>query len=103
MLYHLPIPIEAELETEIDIPCGNLSVEVTNIDMERGWAYLKYKVGDETRWSDKLNFEGKVDRNVIYIRDADVRTLLSVDACDEEGCQLQCQKMDFPQTCDYLN
>lgn len=95
-------------DEDVDVPCnpagGSFSVRVHKDDTQRGWAYLRYDINGNTRFSDRLvyavnggtaNYDGKADRNSLRVIDPTFSDsiLLSVETCDADTntCSLSCR------------
>jgi hypothetical protein len=75
-------------------PCDpDVAVAVRKI---RGdYALLKYRVRDETRYSDHLYFQGKKsDRSSLFIQDLPDPMILTVAGCDGNTCDVECYSLD---------
>lgn len=68
--------------TENPTHVQGMQVSLYKVDHANGWAYLKYVVGDETRYSDRLWIKEHPDRNSLFV-DA---SLLTVETCTGEEC-----------------
>lgn len=68
----------------------NLALSVRKVTKEG--VYLKYTVGEETRYSDELIWKGKKrDRNALFIEDGmDHQVMVYVPSCHKDKCDVEC-------------
>lgn len=111
--YHVHF-FDANTDDYVDMPeiCnpareygGDFKVKVLKADAERGWAYLKYSIDGNIKFSDRLVYElPHQDRAVLRIRDQTFSepVLLFVESCNEKGvCGLGCRVLPYSHlTCE---
>jgi hypothetical protein len=89
-------------EEDVSVPCaptaddGSFKVRTHRTNPESGYAYLRYEINGNVKYSDRLYFEGnKSDRNALLIKDTTFSEpiVLSVNACENDTCDLTCQTL----------
>lgn len=87
-------------KTSIPLPCdmgiGEFTIRLHEIDLKNEWAYLKYNINGQVRFSDNLEYggNGKFDRGTIRPLDSTFSESLyiTVESCTSSTmCKMSCR------------
>lgn len=73
--------------TEAPLPCDD-AIQIDIHKQDGNALYVGYRLGEERRFTGRLDMANHPDRRVFYVQDMDV--MVRIESCNEDRCKASC-------------